>query len=101
MSAALNTFFYKIAFLKAPLPIFLGVMSLILFCLMWKDKKLSRKHGFRIRERTLMLLAVFGGALGGVLGMQIFHHKTQKPKFYITFPLLTLAQWSIVIRLLL
>ena len=101
MSAVLNPIFRKIAFLKVPLPIFLGVMSLILFYLMWKDKKLSRKHGFRIRERTLMLLAVFGGALGGVLGMQIFHHKTQKPKFYIVLPLLTLVQWAVVIRLLL
>ena len=101
MSAVLNVIFRKIAFLKVPLPIFLGVMSLILFYVMWKDKRLSRGHGYRVRERTLMLLAVFGGALGGTLGMQIFHHKPQKPKFYITFPLLTLLQWSIVIRLLL
>ena len=101
MSAVLNVIFRKIAFLKVPLPIFLGVMSLILFYVMWKDKRLSRGHGYRVRERTLMLLAVFGGALGGTLGMQIFHHKTQKPKFYIAFPLLALAQWAIVIRLLL
>ncbi len=101
MSAVLNVIFRRLAFLKVPLPIFLGVMSLILFFVMWKDKRLSRSHGYRIRERTLMLLAVFGGALGGMLGMQIFHHKTQKPKFYITFPLLALVQWAIVIRLLL
>ena len=101
MSSVLNVIFRRIAFLKVPLPIFLGVMSVILFYLMWKDKRLSRSHGYRIRERTLMLLAVFGGALGGTLGMQIFHHKTQKPKFFVIFPLLTLLQWSIVIRLLL
>ena len=101
MSSVLNMLFRRIAFLKVPLPIFLGIMSLILFYLMYKDKKLSRRHGFRIRERTLMLLAILGGALGGVLGMQIFHHKTQKAKFYITFPLLALLQWGIVIRLLL
>jgi uncharacterized membrane protein YsdA (DUF1294 family) len=82
--------FRRIAFLKVPLPIFLGVMSLILFFLMWKDKRLSRSHGHRIRERTLMLLAVFGGALGGTLGMQIFHHKTQKPKFKLNFLFLIL-----------
>lgn len=101
MSSVLNMIFRRIAFLKVPLPIFLGVMSLLLFSLMWKDKRLSHSHVRRIRERTLMLLAVFGGALGGTLGMQIFHHKTQKPKFYIAFPLLALAQWAIVIRLLL
>lgn len=77
------------------------LMSLILFLTMGRDKRLSRSHGHRVREHTLMLLAVLGGALGGVLGMQIFHHKTQKPKFYITFPLLALVQWGIVIFLLL
>ncbi len=77
------------------------LISLILFLTMGRDKRLSRSHGYRVREHTLMLLAVIGGALGGVLGMQIFHHKTQKPKFYITFPLLALVQWGIVIFLLL
>ena len=77
------------------------LISLILFLTMGRDKRLSRSHGHRVREHTLMLLAVLGGALGGVLGMQIFHHKTQKPKFYITFPLLALVQWGIVIFLLL
>ena len=83
------------------LAIWFGVMSVILFFLMRHDKKLSRRHGHRIPERTLFLLAIFGGALGGVLGMQIFRHKTQHPNFYLGFPLLALAQWGVAIWLLL
>ena len=77
------------------------LISLILFLTMGRDKRLSRSHGYRVREHTLMLLAVIGGALGGVLGMQIFRHKTQHPNFYLGFPLLALLQWGAVIWLLL
>ena len=76
-------------------------MSVILFFLMRHDKKLSRRHGHRIPEKALFLLAILGGALGGVLGMQIFRHKTQHPNFYLGFPLLALAQWGVAIWLLL
>ena len=76
-------------------------MSVILFFMMRHDKRLSRKHGHRVPERTLFLLAIFGGALGGVLGMQIFRHKTQHPNFYLGFPLLALVQWGVAIFLLL
>jgi uncharacterized membrane protein YsdA (DUF1294 family) len=83
------------------LAIWFSVMSVILFLVMRHDKKLSRRHGRRIPEKTLFLLAIFGGALGGVLGMQIFRHKTQHPNFYLGFPLLALVQWGVTIWLLL
>ena len=83
------------------LAIWFGVMSVILFFMMLHDKRLSRRHGHRISERALFLLAIFGGALGGILGMQIFRHKTQHPNFYLGFPLLTLVQWGVTIWLLL
>ena len=73
------------------------VMSVILFFVMRHDKRLSHTRKRRIPERTLFLLAIFGGALGGVLGMQIFRHKTQHPKFYLGFPLIALVQWGLVI----
>ena len=44
---------------------------------------------------------VLAVALGGVLGMQIFRHKTQHVSFVIGFPLLALLQWGAVIWMLL
>ena len=79
------------------LAVWFGVMSVILFFVMRHDKRMSRKHGYRVPERKLFLLALFGGALGGVLGMQVFRHKTQHMQFILGFPLLALVQWGVVI----
>ena len=77
------------------------VMSVILFFVMRHDKRLSQRHGWRVPEATLFLLAILGGALGGVLGMQIFRHKTQHTKFVLGFPALMLIQWALLILFLL
>ena len=77
------------------------LMSIILFLVMGRDKALSKTRRRRVPEATLFLLAVLGGALGGVLGMQIFRHKTQHMKFVVGFPLLALLQWGAVIWMLL
>ncbi|MGE5404577.1 MAG: DUF1294 domain-containing protein [Candidatus Saccharibacteria bacterium] len=45
------------------------------------DKLQARTAGHRVRERNLLLLAVFGGSLGGLLAMYIFRHKTRHIKF--------------------
>ena len=77
------------------------LMSIILFLVMGRDKALSKTRKRRVPEATLFLLAVLGGALGGVLGMQIFRHKTQHMSFVVGFPLLALLQWGAVIWMLL
>lgn len=41
------------------------------------DKLKARAGKWRIPERTLFLLAAMGGALGGMLGMLAFRHKTK------------------------
>ncbi|WP_373279813.1 DUF1294 domain-containing protein [Lactococcus fujiensis] len=40
---------------------------------------------WRIPERVLILLAVFGGGIGAFLGGQICHHKTRKSYFWISW----------------
>ena len=86
--------------LENPLWVLVGWMlavSVVLFFVMRKDKLWSKTHHRRVPEASLFLLALIGGALGGVLGMQIFRHKTQHPKFYLGFPLIALVQWGLVI----
>lgn len=77
------------------------LMSIVLFLVMGRDKALSKTRKRRVPEATLFLLALLGGALGGVLGMQIFRHKTQHISFVVGFPLLALLQWGAVIWMLL
>ena len=47
-------------------------------------------------------LAFLGGAFGAFCAMQLFRHKTHKPLFYITVPILMILQIGadILIRLL-
>lgn len=77
------------------------LLSVILFAVMGRDKRLARARRRRVSEASLFLLALAGGALGGVLGMQIFRHKTQHTKFVLGFPALALLQWGLAIWLLL
>ena len=77
------------------------LMSVVLFVVMGRDKALSKTRKRRVPEATLFVLALLGGALGGVLGMQIFRHKTQHMKFVVGFPLIALIQWGTAIWMLL
>ena len=52
------------------------LMSAVTFFLMGWDKHLARCRRRRIPERVLLGWAAAGGALGGVLAMQLFRHKT-------------------------
>lgn len=61
---------------------FLALISIVTFVMYGKDKKMSRKGTeVRIKEKTLLGLAAFGGALGAFLGRLAFRHKTDKSYF--------------------
>ena len=72
--------------------LFLVFMNILGFVLMFSDKKRALRGDWRIRERTLFLVAVFGGSLGSLLGMWRFHHKTQHWNFVLGMPLILFLQ---------
>lgn len=74
---------------------YLLFMNLLTFFLMLADKKLARAHKWRIPERTLLTAALFGGGIGGFLGMRIFRHKTRHVKFVLLMPLF-IAIWAVI-----
>lgn len=59
-----------------------------LFALMGIDKHRAQNRQWRIPEARLFLYAILGGAIGGWIGMQVFHHKTQHIYFKIGFPVI-------------
>jgi len=81
--------------------ILFSLMSVVLFIVMGIDKNHARLRMRRVPEARLFLLALLGGALGGVLGMQVFRHKTQHMKVVVGFPLIALLQWGLAIWLVL
>lgn len=62
--------------------IVLCVMSVLTFCLYGRDKKKAKTHRRRTRESTLLFCGLLGGAAGALLGMRVWHHKTQKWYFW-------------------
>lgn len=72
--------------------IYLLLINAAAFLFMFADKQFAKHHRRRIPEAVLLLLCAAGGSLGGLLGMWLFRHKTKKPKFYITVPLLLVIQ---------
>lgn len=62
------------------------VISIISFVIVGIDKSRAKKGDWRVREATLILLSLLGGAIGVLIGMVFFNHKTKKQKFYIGVP---------------
>ena len=73
---------------------YLLVINFITFILYYIDKKRSIQKRARIREYTLFVFGFFGGSIGALLGMNIFHHKTKKFQFWF-FNILFLILWTI------
>ncbi len=71
---------------------YLLLASLVAFFLFAADKIAAKKGHWRIPEKTLLLSAAFGGALGAFLGMYLLRHKTKHRIFTILVPLL-LVVW--------
>lgn len=62
---------------------FFLVLSILTFLLFGFDKNAARMNQWRIPEKVLLGLSILGGAVGGLLGMQVFRHKTRKNYFWI------------------
>jgi uncharacterized membrane protein YsdA (DUF1294 family) len=62
-----------------------AIMSFVTFIAYGFDKRRARTDGRRVPEKTLHLMALFGGWPGALMGQRIFRHKTQKLSFRIVF----------------
>ena len=66
------------------------------FGIMLLDKQLARHHRWRVPEAMLLAFAACFGSAGVLAGMLVCRHKTRKPLFTVTVPLLLLAQCTIL-----
>lgn len=80
---------------------YLICINLAGFASMGLDKKKAIRHEWRIPETTLFLIALLGGSLGSIVGMQLFRHKTRHWYFVCGMPAiffveLALALWFVL-----
>ena len=71
------------------------------FLLMLVDKIKAKRNLWRIPEATLIGVAVIGGSIGAIAGMNLFRHKTKHAKFYIGLPVILALQIVLVSLLVL
>ena len=72
--------------------LYLGVINLVTFILFGIDKYAAIKGKWRIPVATLLGFSFAGGAIGGIIAMYLFHHKTQKNYFAVGLPMMIVTQ---------
>ena len=71
----------------------INILTFIIFGL----DKLKAIHGkMRISVKTLLSLCIFGGSIGGLMGMYIFRHKTLVRCFTLGIPIILVFQIIII-----
>ncbi len=75
---------------------YLIAINILTFAVYGIDKWKAKQDGWRISEATLLMLAVIGGTIGALLGMQVWHHKTMHLKFKYGLLLILLAQIALM-----
>ena len=71
---------------------YLVIINLAGFASMGIDKKKAEKEKWRIPEKTLFFIAIIGGSIGSIAGMQVFRHKTKHSRFTVGMPLILAFQ---------
>ncbi|EHS52866.1 protein of unknown function DUF1294 [Rhizobium sp. PDO1-076] len=78
-----------------------ALYNVVVFCIYAFDKISAREGGWRVRESTLIFLAVTGGGTGAFLCQRLLRHKTRKPPFRLLLPCLFVLQSAVALILLL
>ena len=77
--------------------IYLLIVNALGLLLMIVDKNRARKRLRRISENNLFTVAILGGSLGSIIGMQMMHHKTRHRKFTIGMPVILVCQMALLL----
>ena len=64
--------------------ILIVIMSLITLIFYKVDKVKAIKNKYRIKEKTLVMLSLLFGSIGGLIGMYVIRHKNRHFKFIFT-----------------
>jgi uncharacterized membrane protein YsdA (DUF1294 family) len=76
---------------------YLIVINLLGWLLMGIDKRRARRHTWRIKESTLFIAALLGGAAGCYAGMYMFRHKTRHVRFVWGIPIILLLELFLLV----
>lgn len=76
--------------------IYLALINLIGLWSMYSDKQKAIKKQYRISEKRLFLIAIIGGSIGSIIGMNTFRHKTKHWYFKLGMPAILILQIIVI-----
>ncbi len=76
------------------------LLNLVAFCMYGFDKSNAKRGLWRISEMTLLVVAIVGGAIGALMAMSLFRHKTRKPVFTYGVPVIVVLHVSLATYLI-
>lgn len=77
--------------------IYLAVISIVAIVVTVLDKLRAKRHGWRVKESTLLIISALGGSAAMYITMLMIRHKTRKPKFMLGIPVIMLVQAGLAI----
>lgn len=80
--------------------IYYTLINIVGFVIMGVDKERAIRGAWRISEASLFLTALLGGALGCILGMQHYRHKTKHWHFKYGMPAIFSVQLFIFLLII-
>ena len=80
--------------------IYLAAVNTAAFVLCICDKRAAIHRRRRVSERTLLAVALIGGATGLYAGMLAVRHKTRKRRFAVLVPVIIAVQAATLVLLL-
>lgn len=80
----------------------IAFLTFITFFAYYIDKRKAIKGTWRTKEKTLLIMSIFGGAIGGFLGLYLIRHKNKHWYFVLSniFGLILIMGGLLIILLL-
>lgn len=72
------------------------IISLIAVIITILDKHRAKTRGWRVPEKTLLLISAFGGSIAMYLIMLLIRHKTKHLKFMLGIPFIFIIQCIVI-----
>lgn len=83
---------FGVPFPAVILILYLIAINIVGFIAMAVDKSKAKHKKWRTPEKKLLIIAIIGGSVGCLIGMDLFRHKTKHKKFYVGVPIILMAQ---------
>jgi len=79
---------------------YLALISVIAIVLTVYDKRAALKGRWRVKESTLIIISILGGAVAMLATMRLARHKTKHAKFMVGIPVIVILQAAAIGALL-